>query len=99
MALDGSRITPEWRRALASAVSRTRRLFDQGRPLCDQTRGRLRYELRATWLGGVRILDRIEASGFDVLSVRPTLGFSDVPGLVASFVSWPLGAGRPRREP
>ncbi len=48
------------RRALARAVCRTRALFDAGRPLCDAVRGRLRYELRATWLGGMRILDRVE---------------------------------------
>ncbi len=33
--------------------------------------GRLRYELRATWLGGTRILDRLERSGFDVFT-RPS---------------------------
>ena len=31
-----------------------------GRPVCDGVTGRLRYELRATWLGGMRILDRLE---------------------------------------
>ncbi len=35
--------------------------------------GRLRYELRATWLGGVRILDRLEEVDFDVFTHRPTL--------------------------
>ncbi len=66
-ALVGDRLTPEWREAIASAVSRTRALFDDGRPLCDRLRGRLRYEIRMTWLGGTRILDRIEAANFDVL--------------------------------
>ena len=46
---------------VAAAVARTRALLDEGRPLCDAVRGRLGYELRATWLGGTRILDRLEA--------------------------------------
>ena len=63
-----------WRLALAAAVERTRTLFEAGRPLCDALPGRLRFELRATWLGGTRILDRIERVDFDVLARRPSLG-------------------------
>lgn len=61
-----------------AAVARTRALFQEGRPVCNAVRGRLRFELRATWLGGVRILDRIEQSGFDVISRRPTLTARDM---------------------
>jgi phytoene synthase len=39
--------------------------------------GRLRYELRATWLGGVRILDALEAVDYDVFARRPSLGARD----------------------
>ena len=73
------RMTPAWRKALESASLRTRRMFDAGRPVCDGVGGRLRYELRATWLGGVRILDRLEQSGFDPLQKRPKLGIRDAP--------------------
>ena len=66
-----------WRLALAAAVARTRALFEAGRPLCDALHGRLRLELRATWLGGMRILDRIERQDFDVLARRPGLGAVD----------------------
>ena len=52
-----------WRLALAAAVARTRALYEAGRPLCDALSGRLRLELRATWLGGMRILNRIERPG------------------------------------
>jgi squalene synthase HpnC len=72
---------------LPGAAARTRRLFDEGRPLCDAVRGRLRYELRATWLGGRRILDRLERSGFDPAR-RPRLGAADVPWLLLRFVAW-----------
>ena len=52
---------PRSERSLGPAIARTRDLFAAGRPLCDAVRGRLRYELRATWLGGMRILNRVEA--------------------------------------
>src|SRR4029453_14005983 len=73
-ALVESRVTPEWRAAIASAVRAPPALFNNGFPLCDRLRGRLRYEIRATWLGGTRILDRIAAANFDVLRHRPTIG-------------------------
>ena len=36
----------------AQCVEQTRAQFDAGRAVCDGVRGRLRYELRFTWLGG-----------------------------------------------
>ena len=88
-ALTEGRITPEWRHAIASAVDRTRDLFNAGLPLCDQLRGRLRYEVRMTWLGGTRILDRIEAMRFDVLGHRPTIGATDIAWLAGKALGWP----------
>ena len=93
-ALSEGRLTPEWERALASAGRRTRELFAAGRPLCDQVRGRLRYELRATWLGGMRILDRLESVRFDVVHHRPSIGAADLPWIVGSMVAWPSSARR-----
>ena len=72
--LDRGRMTPEWTAAMRACGERTRRLFADGRPVCDGVSGRLRYELRATWLGGTRILDRLEAVNFDVFTSRPALG-------------------------
>ncbi|HYJ93613.1 MAG TPA: squalene synthase HpnC [Vicinamibacterales bacterium] len=88
-ALVGENLTPGWRQAIASAVSRTRALFDDGKPLCDRLHGRLRYEIRMTWLGGTRILNRIEAANYDVLNHRPALGATDLPWLVAAALGWP----------
>ena len=81
--LDARRMTPEWQLALRDCGDRTRSLFAAGREVCDGVSGRLRYELRATWLGGSRILDRLERSGFDVFSARPKLGTADA--LVIAF--------------
>jgi hydroxysqualene synthase len=82
------RISPGWQHALAAAAARTRRLFEAGRPVCDAVGGRLRYELRATWLGGVRILDRLESARFDVVTQRPSLGAADAPWLAWHLVTW-----------
>jgi hydroxysqualene synthase len=86
--LSGSTMTPAWARAVAAAVSRTRALFTEGLPLCDAVRGRLKYELRATWLGGTRILDRLERSEYDMIHSRPSLGAADAPWLAWRMLSW-----------
>jgi squalene synthase HpnC len=90
--LDGDRLPDEWRRAVGEAVAYTRQLFDRGRVVCDGVPGRLRYELRATWLGGTRILDRLEASGFDPYTRRPTLSWTDAPGILWRTIAWPQGS-------
>jgi squalene synthase HpnC len=86
--LDQGRITPAWRIALAQAVSVTRTLFDEGRFVCDGVAGRLRLELRATWTAASRILDRIEAAGCDVFTVRPRLGPRDALPVVWRMLRW-----------
>jgi squalene synthase HpnC len=87
--------TPEWRQALEAAAARTRELFTTGRPVADSVRGRLRWELRATWLGGMRILDRLAATGFDVFNARPTLGGRDAIIIAGRMFAWRPQAGAP----
>jgi hydroxysqualene synthase len=86
--LNAPQASKPWRLALAAAVARTRGLYDAGRPLCDALHGRLRLELRATWLGGMRILNRIERADFDVLARRPTLGAVDFGWLTWRVATW-----------
>jgi phytoene synthase len=83
--------TPAWRATMAEAGSRTQALFDRGRPVADLVRGRLRYELRATWIGGTRILDRVRERDYDVFTHRPSLSRRDVPGLLWRSVTWRAG--------
>jgi squalene synthase HpnC len=97
-ALSGPRIGDAWRHALAAATERTRALFGAGRPVCDAVRGPLRHELRATWLGGMRILDKLERSGFDPLRARPRLGVSDAPWFAWNLLTWPTHANGARRR-
>ena len=86
--LSDATMTPEWAQTLGDCVTRTRVLFDGGRSVCDGVRGRLRYELRATWLGGTRILDRLERSGFDVFTKRPALGATDAIVIACGTLLW-----------
>ena len=85
--LDAARMTPAWQAALGQATARTRELFERGRPVCDGVHGRLMYELRLTWLGATRILDRLEASRFDVFNRRPSLRAADAPRLVGQLIT------------
>jgi squalene synthase HpnC len=86
--LDRRRLGPGWTRALAAVAARTRALFERGRGVCDGVGGRLRYELRLTWLGGTTILDRLEAGGFDVFAARPALRARDAVPLMGRALAW-----------
>ena len=90
-ALGGGRLTPEWERALQDCVEVTRAQFAEGRRVCDLVRGRLRYELRITWLGGQRILERVARRGADLLEHRPTLTAADAPRLLWRALGWEGG--------
>jgi len=81
-------MTPEWRSVMRVMVRRTRELFAAGRGVCDGVAGRLRWELRLTWLGGSRILGKLERSDFDVFNHRPSIGKRDIPGLIRDAVLW-----------
>lgn len=71
------RIDERFTRMMKYEVERAREMFVRGKPLCTSVRGRLGLELRATWLGGMRILERIEANGYDVFKHRPVITSSD----------------------
>jgi len=86
--LDRGNWTPQWRAALRDAGTRTKALFDAGRPVADAVHGRLRLELRATWLGGRRVLDRLAAADYDVFLARPSLGWRDAAHVAAGAVTW-----------
>jgi phytoene synthase len=87
--LNGPSLTPAWSAALGECARMTRDRFDAGRSVCDRVRGRLRFELRLTWLGGCRILERADARRRDLLSYRPVLGAADLPALVWAALRWP----------
>jgi hydroxysqualene synthase len=90
--LQAHHLTAAWQSALIEAGRRTRALFVAGRPVCDAVTGRLRAELRATWLGGTRILEKLDAAHFDVFAHRPALGSRDAVAILWRVLTW-------RREP
>lgn len=85
MDLSAGRFTPEWSKTLEECVAVTRDSFERGRMVCDAVTGRLRYELRLTWLAGRRVLEQI---GGDLLHGRPALGRADVPALLWQAARW-----------
>lgn len=58
---------------LAMEVSRTEDLFIQGEPLLGEVGDDLSFELRLTFAGGRRILQKIRRNHYDVLTRRPRL--------------------------
>ncbi len=80
--------TPGWRLVMKDMVTLTRALFARGRHVCDGVSGRLRWELRFTWLGGMRILDKVDRLEGNVFGRRPTLGKGDIPFLVRDALLW-----------
>jgi len=56
-----------------------RRLMEEGSPLVHRVPGRAGWELRGVVQGGLRVLDRIAALGYDTFQVRPKLGPADLP--------------------
>lgn len=83
-----------WRRLMASQVERTRAMFSQGRDLPERVGRDLRRQLRLTWLGGMSILEKIEAAGYDVFWRRPKLRLKDF--LWLYLKSWARCPGRVR---
>jgi hypothetical protein len=66
----------------------TRAKFAEGRDVCDGVGGRLRLELRITWLGGARILERVDRGRGMLLGQRPTLGAADAPAILWQLARW-----------
>jgi len=81
-ALAGRCLTPEFAELMRFEVARARAMFARGLVLADLVRGRLRREVRLFAHGGLAILARIEAAGYDVFTCRPTLGRRDLIRLV-----------------
>ena len=64
---------------VAAEVAWARTLMNEGAPLVHRLPGRMGWELRLVVQGGLRILDKIEALGFDTFTQRPTIGKADAP--------------------
>ena len=63
-------------------TARTEEFFNQGKPLFSAVDARLRWELKFTWNGGMRILEKIRALNFNSVQQRPKLTLIDKVGLL-----------------
>jgi squalene synthase HpnC len=86
--LADGRWTANWTRAIEACVATTRELFNRGRFVCDGVNGRLRFELRLTWHGGMYVLERVDRARDTLLSYRPKLHGKDLPLLLWRAVRW-----------
>jgi len=75
------RVTPHFTALMDFQIQRTRCMMLRGAPLAHRLPGRIGWELRLVVQGGLAILDKIEANGYDVFRRRPTLGKTDWPRL------------------
>ncbi len=81
---------PQARALLADYCGQARSMMLAGAPLALQIPGRAGWELRLVVQGGLRILDKIEAQGFDTWSRRPRLRPWDV--LLMLWRAWRMPA-------
>ena len=86
--LDPEALTEAWRSTVRDCVAYTRALFVTGRGVSDDVRGRLRHELRLTWLGGMRILERLDQQSVSPRHVRPVLGMRDAGVIGLRWLTW-----------
>lgn len=83
------RCTPAFQQLMARLIHHTREWFVRGQPLLERVIPDLQMELRLIWLGGMRILEKIEAVGYDVFRRRPVIRTWDLPLLL--WRAWRLG--------
>lgn len=76
-AIADARVDAAWQALMRFEVERARGMMLSGAPLALRLRGRVGWELRLVVQGGLRILERIEAVGYDVFTRRPKLGPAD----------------------
>ncbi|MBM4169912.1 MAG: squalene synthase HpnC [Ignavibacteria bacterium] len=62
-----------FRSLLEYQVDRTEEMFQAGRPLLTAVGKNLALELRLTWIGGMKILERVRKIDYDVFNHRPAL--------------------------
>ncbi len=76
-------VTPAFRELMAFQCARARGLFERGLALAGMLDGNRGREIRLFAGGGLAILDRLEAVGYDAFTARPTLSRWAKMGLVA----------------
>jgi squalene synthase HpnC len=81
------RFTPAFREVMREAVDRARALFLEGLPLVGMVDRRLALDLDLFSRGGLRVLDKIESCGYDVLARRPAISKAERVGLLLASMA------------
>jgi squalene synthase HpnC len=85
--LAAGRFTPAFRDAMRECVEKARELFLEGLPLVGMVNRRLALDLDLFSRGGLRVLEKIEARGYDVLSGRPAISKAERLGLLLAALA------------
>jgi squalene synthase HpnC len=67
------RCTPAFREVMREIVEKARALFLEGLPLAGMVNRRLALDIGLFSRGGMRVLEKIERRGYDVLAARPVI--------------------------
>ena len=81
------RFTPAFAAAMREAVDKARQLFLEGLPLSGMVDRRLALDLDLFSRGGMRVLEKIERQGYDVLRARPAVSKLERVGLLLSSMA------------
>jgi len=81
------RFTPAFASVMRDLVARARELFLEGLPLAGMVDRRLAIDLDLFSRGGMRVLEKIEQQGYDVLGARPQVSKAERVGLLLSSVA------------
>jgi squalene synthase HpnC len=76
------RFTAGFRAAMYEAVQKARELFHEGLPLVGMVDRRLSLDIDLFHRGGMRVLDKIERQGYNVLAARPAISKAERVGLL-----------------
>jgi squalene synthase HpnC len=81
------RCTPQFREVMREMVDRARALFLEGLPLVGMVERRLALDLDLFSRGGLRVLEKIERGGYDVLTARPAISRAERLGLLLASLA------------
>jgi squalene synthase HpnC len=81
------RFTPAFAAVMREIVAKARDLFLEGLPLSGMVDRRLAIDLDLFSRGGMRVLEKIEQQGYDVLASRPKVSKVERVGLLLSSVA------------
>jgi squalene synthase HpnC len=86
-ALFARRFDSRFAAAMKESVEVARGLFLKGMPLASQVDRRLAIDLELFSRGGLKVLEKIERQGYDVLRARPAISKTERVGLLLAAVT------------